>query len=63
MPELRKLGATSVLCFYGDEEADTLCPELGPPAVVVRMTGGHHLDGAYAEIGNRIVQHVTGAAR
>ena len=63
MPELRRLGATTVVCFYGAEESDTLCPELAPPAIVVKMSGGHHLDGAYAEIGKRIVTIALGEGR
>ena len=56
MPEMRKLGATPVVCFYGADEPDTLCTDLAPPAVVVKMSGGHHLDGAYEEIGKRIME-------
>ncbi len=55
MPEILKLGATPLACFYGDEEKDTICPDLAPPAVVVKMKGGHHLDGAYGEIGKAIL--------
>ncbi|MFA6167330.1 MAG: AcvB/VirJ family lysyl-phosphatidylglycerol hydrolase [Gemmatimonadaceae bacterium] len=55
MPEIQKLGATPLACFYGADEADTICPDLAPPAVVVKMSGGHHLDGAYGEIGRRIL--------
>lgn len=58
LPELKALGTTRVICFYGADETDTLCPELAPPAIVVKMTGGHHLDGAYANIGQRIVNEV-----
>ena len=54
MPELRKLGALPLVCFYGDKERDTLCPELAPPAVVVKLPGDHHFNGAYAEIGQRM---------
>jgi type IV secretory pathway VirJ component len=58
LPELKALGATRVVCFYGADETDTLCPELAPPAIVVKMTGGHHLDGSYAAIGQRIVSEI-----
>ena len=56
-PELERLGATPLLCFYGDEETDTACTAL--PAGVgtaIRLTGGHHLGGGYADIGARIVR-------
>ncbi len=61
MPELRKLGGITIACFYGADEPDTLCPELAPPAVVIKMLGGHHMDGAYQEIGRRIVALALGA--
>jgi len=59
LPELRSLGATRVVCFYGADEDDTLCPELAPPAIVVKMKGGHHLDGEYVTIGQRIVSEIV----
>ncbi len=55
MPEIRQLGAVPLLCFYGEDEKDSICRDLAPPAVVVKMSGGHHLDGAYPEIGKRIL--------
>ena len=58
LPELRKLGATRLVCFYGADEKDTLCPDLTPPAIVVKMSGGHHLDGAYEAIGRKILTTV-----
>jgi len=63
MPELRQLGAATIVCFYGEAETDTLCPELAAPAITVRMPGGHHFDGRYGDIGNRIVQVVQAAAK
>jgi len=58
MPELRRLGATPMLCFYGADEQDTVCPELARPAVAVKMAGGHHMDGAYDDIGKRILETI-----
>jgi type IV secretory pathway VirJ component len=55
MPEILAMGAMPLICFYGEDEKETICPDLAPPAVVVKMSGGHHLDGAYPEIGRRIV--------
>jgi len=59
MPEIRALGATPVLCFYGEDEEDTLCRDLGPPHIVVKMSGGHHLDEQYGVIGQRILAAVA----
>ncbi|MBA4070609.1 MAG: hypothetical protein C0497_02060 [Gemmatimonas sp.] len=55
LPEIHRLGTTPLLCFYGEDETNTICPDLAPPAVVVKMSGGHHLDGAYGEIGRTIL--------
>ena len=55
MPEIRKLEAVPIICFYGADERDTVCPELTAPAhVAVKMPGGHHFDGDYSAIGERI---------
>lgn len=55
LPEAAKLDLGRVQCFYGEEEPDTLCPELGRRgAEVVRTTGGHHFDGDYGALARRI---------
>jgi type IV secretory pathway VirJ component len=59
MPEIEKLGATPILCFYGADEDDTLCPELKPPHHVVKLPGGHHFDRDYAALGERIYDELT----
>lgn len=56
LPEVLKLGALPLMCVYGADEPDTICPELKPPAVLMKLSGGHHYDGAYAAIGERIVE-------
>jgi type IV secretory pathway VirJ component len=58
MPEIERLGATPLLCFHGADEDDTLCPELRPPRIAVKLPGGHHFDGNYAAIGERIFQEL-----
>ncbi len=62
MPELRQIHFATIVCVYGEFEGDTLCPELPPPAILVKMPGTHHFGGKYAEIGTRIVE-IVGAAR
>ncbi len=61
LPELRRLPSDLLQCFYGEEEAETLCraPELAG-AEVIGTRGGHHFDGDYAALARRIAQ---GAAR
>jgi type IV secretory pathway VirJ component len=46
LPEVEKLRGTKVLCFYGSEEADSLCKDLASSlARGVLLKGGHHFDG------------------
>ena len=55
LPEIRKLESVTLLCFYGADEADSPCPGLDAPRhLVVRLGGGHHFDGDYSAIGERI---------
>jgi type IV secretory pathway VirJ component len=59
-PEVEKLRGLPVLCVYGKDETDSLCPELAPPlATVLEQPGGHHFGGEYDDIVTRIL----GAAR
>jgi type IV secretory pathway VirJ component len=59
LPEIRKLASIALVCFYGADERDTVCPELTAPRhVAVRLGGGHHFDGNYAAIGDRIADEL-----
>jgi type IV secretory pathway VirJ component len=60
LPEIEKLRNQKVLCMYGSEEKDSLCPELGHDlAESVRMPGGHHFNGKYESIAGMILDRVT----
>lgn len=58
-PELQRLPPRLVQCFYGEEEEDTACttPAL-KGAELVRTTGGHHFDGNYEALADRILAGV-----
>ena len=44
-PELDRMAGTRILCVYGADEGDSLCPSLDGSAVrVARIPGGHVLD-------------------
>ena len=60
LPEIEKLNGVPIICFYGEKEDDTLCPELKEPHVSVKLPGGHHMDGNYAAIGDRILDQLSG---
>ena len=54
-PELARMPAPIVQCFYGAEETDSACmlPEL-KGAQIVRTPGGHHFDGDYGKLADAI---------
>ena len=56
LPEVDKIAGVPVLCIYGAEETDTLCPMLDSHKVtVVKVKGGHHFDGDYAGLARTIL--------
>ena len=55
-PALAQLPPALIQCFYGEEEDDTACPTLdGTAAEIVRTRGGHHFDGNYQALAQRIL--------
>ena len=56
MPEMNRITGMPVLCIYGADETDSLCPKLDPARVrIVKMKGGHHFDGDYAGLAQQIL--------
>jgi type IV secretory pathway VirJ component len=56
LPEVERIGGMPVLCIYGEEETDTLCPKLDPhKATIVKLKGGHHFDGDYPALARLIL--------
>jgi type IV secretory pathway VirJ component len=56
-PEIDKLSGVRMLCFYGEEERDSLCPSLPAGlATAVPLKGAHHFGGDYAGIAQAILQ-------
>ena len=55
-PEIRKLSRTSALCVYGDDDGDSICPQVNPAnARVVELSGGHHFGGDYGKLAGLIL--------
>ena len=55
-PEVARLAGLKVLCVYGSEERDSLCPTLPPGlATGMELKGAHHFGGAYREIAGAIL--------
>ncbi|MEO8090458.1 MAG: AcvB/VirJ family lysyl-phosphatidylglycerol hydrolase, partial [Gemmatimonadales bacterium] len=60
-PEIAKLMGLRVLCMYGTDEKDSVCPALAPGvATIIPLPGGHHFDGAYREMAARILRAARG---
>jgi type IV secretory pathway VirJ component len=56
-PEVDRLAGTPILCFYGEEERDSLCPSLPASlATAVPLQGAHHFGGDYAGIARTILK-------
>jgi type IV secretory pathway VirJ component len=60
LPEVNRITGIPVLCIYGEDESDSLCPKLDARKfTVVKVKGGHHFDGDYAAL----AQHILSAAK
>jgi len=45
LPEIARIAPSQLLCVYGDQEKDTVCPQLRDSgAQIVALHGGHHFD-------------------
>ncbi|HKW83772.1 MAG TPA: AcvB/VirJ family lysyl-phosphatidylglycerol hydrolase [Burkholderiaceae bacterium] len=59
-PEAAKLAAARTLCIYGQDERDSLCPQLAPGHVqAVPLPGGHHFGGGYGALAVRILDAIA----
>ncbi|MEX3958811.1 virulence factor family protein [Trinickia sp. EG282A] len=54
-PEVDRMPAGVIQCFYGEDEDDTLCPALAPTREVVRTPGGHHFGRGYGVMEDQIL--------
>ncbi|MET1023635.1 MAG: AcvB/VirJ family lysyl-phosphatidylglycerol hydrolase [Pseudoxanthomonas sp.] len=57
-PELASIPSGKLLCVFGQDEKDTLCPGLAVRGVTVAQTkGGHHFDGDLPAMVQRLEHH------
>ncbi len=56
-PALAPIDASMIQCFYGKDEDDSLCPSLAAKheVTVIKTEGGHHFNGDYDAIAERIL--------
>ena len=58
-PEVDKLTGVRILCLSGEDDRDSLCPQLrGDNIDVVILKGSHHFDGNYERLGRIVLEHV-----
>ncbi|RBG59991.1 virulence factor, partial [Xanthomonas oryzae pv. oryzae] len=63
-PAIQSLDAHRLQCIYGDEEKDTLCPELRARGVqVLARPGGHHFDHDPVVLANLLMEGWQHAAQ
>ena len=58
-PELAKLVGQPMLCIYGSEDDDTICPEKPTGLDVQMLPGDHHFDGDYENATTLILEHLA----
>jgi type IV secretory pathway VirJ component len=57
LPEVNRITDIPVLCIYGADESDSLCPKLDAKKfMVVKVKGNHHFDGNYVGLAQQIMQ-------
>ncbi|GLI34681.1 virulence factor family protein [Desulforhabdus amnigena] len=55
-PEVQRMKGQKILCLFGKEEDQSLCPDLTPSlAEQIPLPGGHHFDGNYPAIAAKIL--------
>ncbi len=55
-PELQHWSGAPYLCLYGANDADSACAQVtGKEGIAVKMPGGHHFGGGYADIAAQIL--------
>jgi type IV secretory pathway VirJ component len=59
-PDIDRLRGMNMLCLYGQDDKEALCPALAnTPAIdVVMLKGAHHFDGGYDNLGRIILEHL-----
>jgi type IV secretory pathway VirJ component len=57
--EVKRLADLKLICIYGEDDTDTICPELHMPGFkVVKMPGGHHFGGDYKKLAEIILSQM-----
>ena len=58
-PEVDKLSSHNIVCLFGEDDQDSLCPLVsGPRISTITLKGAHHFDGGYDKLARIIVAHL-----
>jgi type IV secretory pathway VirJ component len=58
-PELARWSGSPYVCIYGEEDGESVCAQIaGKGGTAVKLPGGHHFGGSYAEIATEILDHL-----
>jgi type IV secretory pathway VirJ component len=58
-PEVDKLSLQSIVCIYGEDDKDSLCPSLaGPHMSTLMLKGAHHFDGGYEKLATIVLNRL-----
>ena len=59
-PEIEKLAPLPVLCIHGEDEKESVCPDLAPSSATdLKLEGGHHLGGSFDTVAAAITKIVA----
>ena len=56
LPEVRHIAPQLLQCFYGEDDDESACTQIGTDVELIRTTGSHHFDGDYPALARRIMQ-------
>jgi len=58
-PEVDKLSSHNIVCLFGEDDKDSLCPIISGPGIsTVMLKGAHHFDGGYDKLAHIILAHL-----
>lgn len=59
MPEVERLAHGPLLCVYGKDDGEALCPQLDPSLFrVVQLPGTHHFNGDYERVSSIVLDSI-----
>ena len=64
LPEVERLSGKPLVCIYGADETDSLCPSLPEDSTtIVQLPGNHHYDRDYEALADAIWTRLPGSER